>query len=109
MDKFLGNNLDKLRNHMASGSYFPPAVRRAEIPKANGGIRPLGIPTVGDRVAQMMIKENLEPGEELVNRNWRARRAIAARGRGHRNLDRTEMIENQSPLGEVAAMAMKDM
>ncbi|BCH12331.1 hypothetical protein MesoLj131c_65890 (plasmid) [Mesorhizobium sp. 131-3-5] len=41
----LENNLYKLWNRMASGSYFPPAVRRVEIPKAGGGVRPLGIPT----------------------------------------------------------------
>uniref|UniRef100_UPI0035E1CE72 hypothetical protein n=1 Tax=Bradyrhizobium archetypum TaxID=2721160 RepID=UPI0035E1CE72 len=42
LDEFaqdLGNNLYKLWNRLASGSYFPPAVRRVEIPKANGGIR----------------------------------------------------------------------
>jgi retron-type reverse transcriptase len=57
----LGNNLYKLWNRMASGSYMPPPVRRVEIPKANGGIRPLGIPTVADRVAQMVVKQALEP------------------------------------------------
>ncbi|OKO71448.1 group II intron reverse transcriptase/maturase [Bradyrhizobium sp. NAS96.2] len=65
LDEFaqdLGNNLYKLWNRMASGSYLPPAVKRVEIPKANGGIRPLGIPTVADRVAQMVVKQYLEPG-----------------------------------------------
>jgi group II intron reverse transcriptase/maturase len=65
LDEFaqdLGNNLYKLWNRMASGSYFPPAVKRVEIPKANGGIRPLGIPTVADRIAQMVVKQYLEPG-----------------------------------------------
>lgn len=57
----LGNNLYKLWNRMASGSYMPPPVRRVEIPKANGGVRPLGIPTVADRVAQMVVKQTLEP------------------------------------------------
>ncbi len=42
----LENNLYKLWNRMASGSYFPPPVRCVEIPKASGGVRPLGIPTV---------------------------------------------------------------
>lgn len=69
LDEFaqdLGNNLYKLWNRLASGSYFPPAVRRVEIPKANGGIRPLGIPTVADRVAQMVVKQYLEPGLDQV-------------------------------------------
>ncbi len=55
------NNLYKLWNRMSSGSYFPPPVRTVEIPKSNGGVRKLGIPTVSDRVAQMVAKTNLEP------------------------------------------------
>ncbi|MCP5276611.1 MAG: group II intron reverse transcriptase/maturase [Burkholderiales bacterium] len=57
----LGNNLYKLWNRMASGSYYPPPVKRVEIPKADGGIRPLGIPTVTDRIAQTVVKQVLEP------------------------------------------------
>ena len=57
----LKDNLYKLWNRMSSGSYFPPPVRLVEIPKANGGTRPLGIPTVADRIAQMVAKMHLEP------------------------------------------------
>lgn len=57
----LMGNLYKLWNRLSSGSYMPPAVRRVEIPKASGGTRPLGIPTVADRIAQMVVKDALEP------------------------------------------------
>lgn len=46
---------------MSSGSYFPPPVKVVEIPKANGGICVLGVPTVADRVAQMVVKLYIEP------------------------------------------------
>lgn len=57
----LKGNLYKLWNRMASGSYFPSAVLRVEIPKGDGRMRPLGIPTVTDRIAQMVAKDFLEP------------------------------------------------
>jgi RNA-directed DNA polymerase len=60
-EKDLSNNLYKLWNRMSSGSYFPAPVRRVEIPKPDGRKRPLGIPTVTDRVAQMIVKQYLEP------------------------------------------------
>jgi group II intron reverse transcriptase/maturase len=60
-DADLKNNLYKLWNRLASGSYFPPPVMRVEIPKDDGRMRPLGIPTVADRIAQMVVKQNLEP------------------------------------------------
>lgn len=60
----LKDNLYKLWNRLSSGSYFPPPVKRVMIPKADGKERPLGIPTVADRVAQMVVKRYLEPKVE---------------------------------------------
>ena len=60
-EKHLNNNLYKIWNRMASGSYFPKPVRAVEIPKKNGGTRILGIPTVEDRIAQMVAKLYFEP------------------------------------------------
>lgn len=57
----LSNNLYRIWNRMSSGSYLPPPVRRVEIPKGDGRTRPLGIPTVSDRIAQMVVKRQLEP------------------------------------------------
>ena len=63
-EKDLEDNLYKIWNRMSSGSYFPPAVKAVEIPKKNGGIRVLGIPTVADRIAQMVVKIYFEPKVE---------------------------------------------
>ncbi len=63
-EKDLKGNLYKIWNRMSSGSYFPPPVRLVEIPKASGGTRPLGIPTVADRVAQTVTTRVLEPEVE---------------------------------------------
>ncbi len=60
-EKNLKDNLYKLWNRMSSGSYFPPPVRIVEIPKSDGKMRKLGIPTVSDRIAQMVVKLYLEP------------------------------------------------
>lgn len=62
----LGDNLYRVWNRMSSGTWFPPAVRLVEIPKSGGGTRPLGIPTVADRVAQTVVKMALEPVVEPV-------------------------------------------
>ncbi len=59
-------HLYKLWNRMASGSYFPPPVKEVEIPKKDGKVRKLGIPTIADRVAQMVVKDYLEPRMEKV-------------------------------------------
>ena len=60
-EKELENNLYKIWNRMSSGSYFPPPVRVVEIAKKDGGQRRLGVPTVADRIAQMVVKLYLEP------------------------------------------------
>ena len=57
----LKDNLYKLWTRMSSGSYFPPPVRAVEIPKEGGGSRPLGLPTVADRIAQTVVKIALAP------------------------------------------------
>ncbi len=62
----LSSNLYKLWNRLSSGSYFPLPVRRVDIPKGDGGTRPLGIPTVVDRIAQEVVRRNLEPCLEPV-------------------------------------------
>ncbi len=60
----LKDNLYKIWNRMSSGSYFPPPVKTVAIPKKTGGERLLGIPTVSDRVAQMVVKIHFEPTVE---------------------------------------------
>ena len=60
-DRAVKNNLFKLWNRLSSGSYFPPPVKRVAIKKRQGGSRPLGIPTVSDRIAQGVVKAYLEP------------------------------------------------
>jgi len=60
----LGNNLYRIWNRMSSGSYFPPPVKAVSIPKKSGGERILGVPTVSDRVAQMVVKLMFEPKVE---------------------------------------------
>lgn len=57
----LKGNLYKLWNRLSSGSYFPPPVKAVAIPKKTGGERILGIPTVSDRIAQMVIRLTFEP------------------------------------------------
>lgn len=59
-DKKLADNLYVIWNRMASGSYHPQAVRQVEIPKKDGKMRKLGIPTLGDRIAQQVVKDYME-------------------------------------------------
>ena len=67
LEDFEGNlkdNLYKIWNRMSSGSYFSPAVKAVPIAKKAGGTRILGVPTVGDRIAQMVVKLEFEPKVE---------------------------------------------
>jgi len=63
-EKNLKNNLYKIWNRLSSGSYFPSPVKMVAIPKKSGGERYLGIPSVTDRIAQMVIKQVFEPKVE---------------------------------------------
>jgi group II intron reverse transcriptase/maturase len=54
-DENKSKNLYKLWNRMSWGCYFPKAFKLVEIPKTNGGTRPLGIPTIEDRIAWMTV------------------------------------------------------
>ena len=65
-EKDLKDNLYKIWNRMSSGSYFPPPVRLVEIDKKGGGQRRLGVPTVADRIAQMVAKIYFEPEIEGI-------------------------------------------
>ncbi|MDO9490686.1 group II intron reverse transcriptase/maturase [Acetobacterium sp.] len=65
-EKDLKNNLYKLWNRMSSGSYFPKPVKGVEIPKKNGKMRLLGIPTIEDRIAQMVVRLTFEPIVEPI-------------------------------------------
>lgn len=60
-EKDLAGNLYNVWNRMSSGTYFPPPVRAVSIPKKSGGERVLGVPTVSDRIAQMVVKQMIEP------------------------------------------------
>lgn len=60
-ERNLKDNLYKLWNRLSSGSYFPPPVKAVPIPKKSGGERILGVPTVSDRIAQMVVKLIFEP------------------------------------------------
>ena len=61
LEKDLDRQLYQLWNRLSSGSYFPPPVKEVEIPKKDGGVRKLGIPTLLDRIAQEVVRTHWEP------------------------------------------------
>ena len=65
-DTHRSRHLYKLWNRMSSGSYFPPPVKQVEIPKKDGKMRKLGIPTISDRIGQMVVKDFIEPRMEKI-------------------------------------------
>src|SRR5262245_30312769 len=85
----LSNNLYKLWNRLSSGSYFPPPVRRVDIPKADGGTRPLGIPTVADRIAQEVARR--------YSRFLRRRCSNGCRREGYRAVSWRKECPGKSP------------
>jgi len=96
-DKDWKSNLYRIWNRMSSGSYFPMAVKRVDIPKGDGKMRPLGIPTVSDRIAQAVVKMYIEPRLEKVFSNnsygYRpTRSAIAAVGKARANCFSYEFV-----------------
>ena len=60
-DEDLESNLQAFRNALKSGTFVANPVRRVNIPKANGKMRPLGIPTIRDRIVQEALRMVLEP------------------------------------------------
>jgi RNA-directed DNA polymerase len=54
-------NIERLAGELKDGSYHPKAIRRTYIPKTDGKMRPLGIPTVQDRIVQGALRQVIEP------------------------------------------------
>lgn len=65
-DKDYRSHLYKLWNQMSSCSYMPPALKLIEIPKEGGGLRPLCIPAIADRIAQSLVRGLLESNLERL-------------------------------------------
>ena len=61
LEKHLETHWEKIRAKLLAGTYVPTPVRRVEIPKPNGGVRMLGIPTVLDRFIQQLLLQALTP------------------------------------------------
>ena len=89
----LSGNLYKIWNRLASGTYFPPAVREVEIPKKDGKMRKLGIPTVGDRIAQTVVKDYMEASiDKLFHENSYGYRPLKS---AHQALERARINVKQ--------------
>lgn len=69
LDTHLKTELYKLWNRLTSGSYFPMPVKQVEIAKKDGGVFKLGIPTILDRIAQEVVKHQLEKQVEPLFHN----------------------------------------
>jgi hypothetical protein len=88
-ERDLANNLYRIWNRLSSGSYFPPPVKEVLIPKKAGGQRPLGIPTVSDRIAQAVVKLGSNP-----NWNLTSMRTLTGTDRGSRPIKRSQLPAN---------------
>jgi group II intron reverse transcriptase/maturase len=66
LETYLQENRERLINQIRTGRYIPQAIRGQEIPKGNGKVRVLGIPTVVDRMLQQAVLRILMPGYEYM-------------------------------------------
>jgi group II intron reverse transcriptase/maturase len=122
---FLKRHGEALRQSILAGEYEPQPVRRVEVPKSDGGVRLLGIPTVVDRLIQQAVAQELgrifDPGFSESSYGFRPNRSahqaiIAARGyigKGYRwtvDIDLEEFFDrvNHDKLMSLVARKVKD-